>query len=87
MAPLFLLSFTGIGAPVFAAAGAAFAGLATADFVLGRKRHGGRDRLRWALRRWPFVLGLGAAVSVLPPLWPFAVVGATLAYLGLEEKG
>jgi uncharacterized protein involved in cysteine biosynthesis len=81
MAPLFLLSFFALGAPFFAAAGALFAGLGAAAVVLGRKRYSGGERLAWARRRWLFLLGLGAPVSLLPPLLPFAVVGATLAYL------
>ena len=55
--------------------------LGAADVVLGRKRYPGTARLAWARRRWPFLLGLGAPVSFVPLLLPFAVVGATLAYL------
>ena len=87
MAPLFLLSFSAVGAPIFALAGAGFAGLAAADHVLGRKRYPGRERLAWARRRWAFVLGLGVPIALLPPAVPFAVVGATLAYLDLPRKG
>jgi uncharacterized protein involved in cysteine biosynthesis len=86
MLPLLLLGFTAVGAPVFAAAGAWFAGLGAADVTLGRKRYGGRERLRWALRRWPLVLGLGLPLSLLPLLQPLAVVGATLLYLEQPDK-
>ncbi len=84
--PLLLLGFTAAGAPVFAAAGAWFAGLGAVDVTLGRKRYGGRERLRWAIRRWPLVLGLGLPLSLLPLLQPLAVVGATLLYLGQADK-
>jgi uncharacterized protein involved in cysteine biosynthesis len=86
MAPLFLLSFFALGAPLFAAAGALFAGLGAADVVLGRKRYPGGGRLSWARGRLPFLLGLGAPLSFVPPLLPFAVVGATLAYLDDGRK-
>jgi len=86
MVPLFVLSFTAVGAPLFAAAGAWFAGMGLADIPLGRKRYGGRERLRWALRRWPLVVGLGVPLTLLPPLQPLAVVGATLLYLEQPEK-
>jgi uncharacterized protein involved in cysteine biosynthesis len=85
LAPLFVLSFTAVGAPIFAAAGAWFAGFSAADFVLGRKRLPGRERLGWALRRPAFLLGMGTPLAFVPPLLPFAVVGSTLAYL--EERG
>ena len=84
MVPLFVLSFTAVGAPFFAAAGAWFAGMGLTDIPLGRKRYGGRERIRWALRRWPLVMGLGIPVTLLPPLQPLAVIGATLLYL---ERG
>jgi len=81
MVPLFLLSFTALGAPLFAAAGAWFAGFGVADIPLARKRIGGRERLRRAGRRWVSTLALGLPVSLLPPLQPLAVVGATLLHL------
>jgi len=85
LGPLFVLSLTAVGAPFFAAAGAWFAGFGAADAALGRRRIGGRRRLRWALRRPGFVLGVGAPLALLPPLLPFAVVGATLAVLSDAE--
>jgi CysZ protein len=87
MTPLFLLSFFAVGAPLFTAAGAWFAGFGAADVVLGRKRTPGAARLAWAGRRWAFLLGLGAPVAFVPVLLPFAVVGATLAVLADPEKG
>jgi CysZ protein len=86
MVPLFVLSFTAVGAPFFAAAGAWFAGMGLADIPMGRKRYGGTERIRWALRRWLLVMGLGVPVTLLPLLQPLAVVGATLLYLDQPEK-
>jgi len=87
LAPLFLLSLTAVGAPFFFLAGAWFAGLGLLDLPMGRKRYGGRERLAYARRRWPLALGLGIPVVLLPVLAPFAVTGATLAYLDQPGKG
>jgi uncharacterized protein involved in cysteine biosynthesis len=87
LAPLFLLSFTAVGAPIFGAACAWFAGLSAADVVLGRRRMPGRERVRWAWRRWGWLLGLGTPLAFVPPLLPFAVVGATLEIVAEEGTG
>ena len=86
MAPLFLLGFTAVGAPLFAAAGAWFAGLAMADIPLARKRYAGMDRIRRAAHRCWTTMALGLPVSLLPPLQPLSVVGATLLYLEDPER-
>ncbi|HTE04877.1 MAG TPA: EI24 domain-containing protein [Planctomycetota bacterium] len=78
LAPLFLLSFTAVGAPLFAAAGFLFTGFGLADVTLARWRLDAPARRRWARRRAGLLTGLGAPVSLLPPLAPFGVVGATL---------
>jgi len=83
---LFLLSFTLVGALLFAVAGVWFAGFALVDITLARKRYGARERLAWARRHRALILGLGLPVAVIPPLQPFGVVGATLAFLVDEDK-
>ena len=78
---LFLLSFTAVGAPLFVLAGFFFSGFALADITLARHRLDAPARRRWAGRHVDLLLGLGLPVSLLPPLAPFAVVGATLLCL------
>jgi len=78
---LFLLSFTAVGAPLFVLAGFFFAGFSLADITLARHRLDAPARRRWAGRHVDLLLGLGLPVSLLPPLAPFAVVGATLLCL------
>ncbi len=82
----FLLSFTLVGALLFAVAGFWFAGFALADVTLARKRYRIRERMAWARRHRGLVLGLGLPVAVIPPLQPFGIVGATLAFLVDEDK-
>jgi len=81
---LFLLSFTAVGAPLFMAAGFFFTGFALADITLARQRLSAPARRLWARRHPGLLLGLGIPVSLLPPLAPFAVVGATLLCLRAE---
>ncbi len=81
---LFLLSFTAIGAPLFMLAGFFFTGFGLADITLARQRLGAPARRLWARRHPGLLLGLGIPVSLLPPLAPFAVVGATLLCLRAE---
>jgi CysZ protein len=82
----FLLSFTLVGALLLALAGFWFAGFALADVTLARKRYRARERGAWARRHRGLVLGLGLPVAMIPPLQPFGIVGATLAYLVDEDK-
>lgn len=84
---LFLLSFTVIGAPLFALAGFYYAGFALCDVTLARKRYDARARAAWARRHGALLLGLGAPVQLFPPLQPFGIVGATLLYLESPDKG
>ena len=86
MAILFPLSFTAVGAPLFAVAGVYYAGLAQLDVTLARKLYPGARRTRWARRHWGLVLGAGAPLSMLPLLAPFGIVGTTLAFLEEPEK-
>jgi CysZ protein len=86
MAILFLLSFTAVGAPLFAVAGVYYAGLAQLDVTLARKLYPGARRTRWARRHWALVLGAGAPLSMLPLLAPFGIVGTTLAFLEETDK-
>lgn len=86
MSLLFLLSFTAVGAPVFVAAGFFFAGYALIDIPLARKRYSLAERLAWGRRHALQLIALGVPVSLLPPLQPLGVVGATLAYLDEPRK-
>ncbi|MFT7461856.1 MAG: hypothetical protein ACI9EF_000190 [Pseudohongiellaceae bacterium] len=83
---LFLLSFTAIGAPLFAIAGCYYLGLAQVDLTMARKLYPGGLRASWARRHFPLIVGLGIPVSILPLLAPFAIVGATLAFLDEPDK-
>jgi uncharacterized protein involved in cysteine biosynthesis len=86
MLVLFALSFTAIGAPLFAAAGFYYLGLAQIDLTMARKLYPGGLRAAWARRHFPLIVGLGIPVSLLPLLAPFAIVGATLAWLEEPDK-
>lgn len=86
MAVLLLLSFTVVGAPLLLLAGLYFGGLAQVDVTLSRKLYPGARRSAWARRHAPLLLGLGLPVSLLPPLMPFGIVGATLAWLEEPDK-
>jgi uncharacterized protein involved in cysteine biosynthesis len=86
MVVLLALSFTAIGAPLFAAAGFYYLGLAQVDLTMARKLYPGRLRAAWARRHFPLIIGLGIPVSFIPPLAPFAIVGATLAWLDEPDK-
>lgn len=83
---LFIASFFVVGAPFFMAAGFYFTGLGLIDVTLSRKLYRGRVRARWARRHLPAVLALGVPVSLLPPLAPFGIVGATLLFLQDPDK-
>ncbi len=83
---LFFLSFTAVGAPLFAVAGMYYAGLAQLDVTLARKLYAGSRRARWARRHWGLVLGTGLPLSMLPLLAPFGIVGTTLAFLEEPDK-
>jgi uncharacterized protein involved in cysteine biosynthesis len=86
MTPLFILSFTAVGAPIFFVAGLYYSGLAVVDVTLARKRLRGSQRFAWGRRHWKAVLGVGLPVGLLPPLAPFSIVGATALYLDGVEK-
>lgn len=86
MAVLLLLSFVGIGAPLFMIAGWYYAGLAQIDLTLARKLYPAGKRTGWARGHLALVLGLGVPVAFLPPLLPFGIVGATLTYLEEPAK-
>jgi len=83
---LFLLSFFVVGAPLFAAAGFYFTGLAQVDVTLSRKLYPGRARARWARRHLLGLMAMGLPVSFVPPLAPFGIVGATLLFLRDPDK-
>lgn len=83
---LFLLSFVVVGAPLFAAAGFYFTGLALLDVTLSRKLYPGRTRARWARRHLLGLMAMGLPVSFVPPLAPFGIVGATLFFLRDPDK-
>jgi CysZ protein len=83
--PLFVLSFTAIGAPLFILAGSCLTGFGLADITLGRWRLDARARRQWARRHAGLLLGLGLPVSLLPPLAPFGIVGATLLCLEARD--
>ncbi|GJM21952.1 MAG: hypothetical protein DHS20C15_18670 [Planctomycetota bacterium] len=83
---LFLLSFVVVGAPLFAAAGFYFTGLALVDVTLSRKLYPGRVRARWARRHLLSLMAVGLPVSFVPPLAPFGIVGATLLFLRDPDK-
>jgi uncharacterized protein involved in cysteine biosynthesis len=78
---LFLLSFTAVGAPLFALAGFFFTGFGLVDITLSRQRLAAPARRQWARRHARLLLGIGLPVSLVPPLAPFAVIGATLLCL------
>lgn len=86
MVLLFALSFTAVGAPLFALAGFYYLGLAQVDLTMARKLYPGSVRAAWARRHFPLIVGLGLPVSFLPLLAPFAIVGATLAFLEEPDK-
>ena len=86
LAVLFPLSFTAVGAPLFAVAGFYYAGLAQLDVTLARKLYPGSRRARWGRRHWALVLGAGLPLSMLPFLQPFGIVGTTLAFLEEPDK-
>ncbi len=81
MAVLFGFSFTAVGAPLFIAAGFFFTGFSLADVTLARQRLDAPARRAFARRRALLLLGLGLPVSLVPPLQPFGIVGATLLLL------
>jgi len=87
LTPLFLLSFTAIGAPLFALAGFYYAGLGLVDVTLARKLYPGMRRARWGWRHAGLLLGAGVPLSLLPLLAPFGIVGMTLEFLGEPDKG
>jgi len=86
MAVLFPLSFTAIGAPLFAVAGFYYAGLAQVDVPMARKLYPGRLRAWWGRSHLLLVVGLGVPISLVPLLAPFGIVGATLAFLDDPRK-
>jgi uncharacterized protein involved in cysteine biosynthesis len=86
LVPLWLLSFTAIGAPLFVAAGFYYTGFALIDVTLARKRYPARERRAWARRHGLALLGLGLPVAIIPPLQPFGIVGATLLFLASRDK-
>jgi len=86
MVLLFALSFTAVGAPLFALAGFYYLGLAQVDLTMARKLYPGGLRAAWARRHFPLIVGLGIPVSFVPLLAPFAIVGATLAFLEEPDK-
>lgn len=86
MGVLFVLSFTAIGAPIFLVAGFYFTGYALADVTLGRKLYPAKERVAWAHRHAPLLVGLGLPISLVPLLAPFGIAGATLAFLDDTRK-
>ena len=86
MVVLFALSFTAVGAPLFAVASWYYLGLAQLDITLARKLYKAGQRTAWARRHFPLVVGLGLPVAFVPLLAPFAIVGATLAFLDEPDK-
>ncbi len=83
MGLLFLVSlFTGgLGAVLFALAGIWFAALAFFDYVMSRKGYTLAEKRRFVRTNPGFTLGFGTPVYFIPFITPFAVVGATLAFL------
>ncbi len=83
---LFPLSFTAIGAPLFAIAGMYYAGYAQYDVTLARKLYPGGRRTRWARRHWGLMIGAGLPLTFVPLLAPFGIVGTTLGFLEEQDK-
>jgi uncharacterized protein involved in cysteine biosynthesis len=86
MSLLFVLSFTAIGAVLFAIGGFYYAGLAQYDVTLARKLYPGSRRARWGRRHALLVLSSGIPLSLVPLLAPFGIVGSTLAFLAEPDK-
>jgi CysZ protein len=97
MGPMFVISFAlpGVGGVLYTAIAfvvtALFLAIDYVDFAATRRGLDARARMRAALRQWPAMLGLGAAIWVLlfVPLlnvlfMPAAVAGGTLLFLDLH---
>jgi CysZ protein len=85
---LFVVSLIsgGLGTVLFALAAPYIAALGIFDFVMARKVYSLAEKRRYLRKNLPFAMGFGTLAYFLPLLTPFAIVGATLAFLSSRDK-